>query len=151
MAIKFSISHAERLMPVSSLVAQLAQGASLNSNILSQRRKHSKSYLFTEKEADQHDLESIHALGVNGLLQLSSLDHSLRAYEQALFSDAVKDVDRTLLSADADAELSKNIAGFLTKLGPHLLEPPTGKVIEWLVKRFRYVTICYAEIFLPKD
>jgi U3 small nucleolar RNA-associated protein 10 len=122
---------------VSSLLAQLAQGASLNSDILLQRKKYSESYLFTGREADQFDLESIHALAVNGLIQLSTLNPSLRTYEETLFSDAMKGVDRTLLSADSIAELDKNIAAFLRLLGPYLMEPPTGKVIEWLVRRFR--------------
>jgi U3 small nucleolar RNA-associated protein 10 len=122
---------------VSSLVAQLAQNASLNSNRLLQKRKNRESYLFTGREADEHDLDTIHALGVNGLIQLSSLNQSIRVYEEVLFSHSVKGVDRTLLSVDADAELNKNISGLLKLLGPYLMEPPTGKVIEWLVKRFR--------------
>jgi len=124
---------------VSSLVAQLAQNASLNSALLLPRRKTSESYLFTGREAERHDLESVHALGVNGFLQLASLSPALCKYEDTLFSDTVKGVDRTLLSVEANAELDKNIAGFLKFLGPYLMDAPTGKVIEWLVRRFRCV------------
>ena len=126
---------------VSSLVAQLAQSASLNSALLvdRSRRKSGESYLFTGREADQHDLESIHALGVNGLLHLASLSSALRPFEESLFSDASKVMDRTLLSADANVQLDKTIAAFLSLLGPYLMEIPTGKVLEWLVRRFRCV------------
>ncbi|KAJ7756261.1 hypothetical protein B0H16DRAFT_696293 [Mycena metata] len=124
---------------VSSLAAQLAKGASLNTNLLvdRSRRKASESYLFTGREADQHDLESIYALGVNGFLQLTSLNAAFREFEGPLFSDGSRDADRTLLSSEAISQLDASIASFLALLGPYLIEAPTGKVIEWLVRRFR--------------
>jgi U3 small nucleolar RNA-associated protein 10 len=131
----------------SSLAAQLAQSASLNSALLvdRSRRKAVESYLFTGHEADAHDLESIHALASNGLIQLSVLNSSLTKFERHLFSDSVKDLDRTLLGIQANAELDRNIDSFLAMLGPYLLDPPTGKVLEWLVRRFRYVYHSYLE------
>lgn len=130
---------------VSSLAAQLAQHASLNTALLvdKSRRKSGESYLFTGREADQHDLESVHALGINGLLQLASLSPILRPFEDSLFSDAAKATDRTLQPAEANAELDKHLAAFLRLLGPFLLEAPTGKIIEWLVRRFRYVLMTH--------
>ncbi|KAJ7042839.1 hypothetical protein C8F04DRAFT_1251651 [Mycena alexandri] len=124
---------------VSSLAAQLAKGASLNTNLLvdRSRRKASESYLFTGREADQHDLESIYALGVNGFIQLTSLNAAFREFEGPLFSEGSKDADRTLLSSEAISQLDASIASFLALLGPYLIEAPTGKVLEWLVRRFR--------------
>jgi U3 small nucleolar RNA-associated protein 10 len=124
---------------VSSLAAQLAQNASLNRSLLvdRSRRGSSESYLFTGREADQHDLESIYALGYNGLLQLMSMDAEFEEYEFSLFSSAAKTNDRTLLSYEEDAQLHATISSFLLALGPYLLEAPAGKVLEWLVRRFR--------------
>ncbi|KAG6902641.1 hypothetical protein C0995_013766 [Termitomyces sp. Mi166 len=124
---------------MSSLAAQLAQNASLNAALLvdRSRRKQAESYLFTGREADQHDLESIHALGVNGLLQLALLNPELRKYEDQLFSEYAKATDRTLLPLEANVELDVGIAAFLGLLGPYVMEAPTGKVLEWLVRRFR--------------
>ena len=124
---------------MSSLAAQLARTASLNTALLvdRSRRKAAESYLFTGHEADQHDLESIHALGINGLLQLASLQPALRKFTETLFSEHAKATDRTLLSSDANTELDVSIMGCLTLLGPYLMEMPTGKVLEWLVRRFR--------------
>ncbi|KAK0237018.1 armadillo-type protein [Armillaria nabsnona] len=123
----------------SSLARQLAQGASLNSALLvdRSRRKAGESYLFTGGEADLHDLESIHALGTNGFLQLVSITPALSKFEGPLFSDASKETDRTLLPAEALAKLDETIGAFLVQLGPYLMEAPTGKIIEWLVRRFR--------------
>lgn len=124
---------------MSSLAAQLAQHASLNSALLvdRSRRKPTSSYLFADKEADQHDLESIYALAVNAFIQLSSISPSLRSYEDQLFSDQAKATDRTLLSTEANDELDEAIGKFLALLGPHLMEAPAGRVVEWLVRRFR--------------
>ncbi|KAJ7630018.1 hypothetical protein DFH06DRAFT_704991 [Mycena polygramma] len=124
---------------VSSLAAQLAKGASLNTTLLvdRSRRKAAESYLFTGRDADQHDLESIYALGVNGFIQLTTLNVAFREFEGPLFSDGSRETDRTLLSADAMAQLDAAIAGVLSLLGPYLIEAPTGKVLEWLVRRFR--------------
>lgn len=124
---------------MSSLAAQLAQSASLNTTLLADRsrRKAGESYLFTGREADQHDLESIHSLGVNGLLQLALLNPALRKLEDKLFSEHAKSTDRTLLSSEANVELDASITTCLALLGPYLMETPTGKVLEWLVRRFR--------------
>ncbi|TFY70773.1 hypothetical protein EVG20_g2223 [Dentipellis fragilis] len=124
---------------VTSLAAQLAQNTSLNSALLvdRSRRKPTASYLFTGRDADQHDLDSIHALASNAFLQLRQLSPALYTYEAILFSDAAKGVDRTLLQADAAKELDANIKAALSLLGPYLMEAPTAKVLEWLVRRFR--------------
>ena len=131
---------------VSSLAAQLAQGASLNSALLvdKSRRKPTESYLFTPKEAHQHDLDSIYALGSNGFTQLATLEPSLRSYDNSLFSDQARALDITLQPAEVVAKLNETLNAFLPLLGPYLLENPTGRVMEWLVRRFRYVfgTFC---------
>ena len=80
----------------SSLAAQLSQTASLNASLFvdRSRRKPTQSYLFTGHEADQHDLDSIHALGSNGLMQLAILNVSLGKFEDTLFSDAANGGER---------------------------------------------------------
>ncbi|EKM52689.1 uncharacterized protein PHACADRAFT_101069 [Phanerochaete carnosa HHB-10118-sp] len=123
----------------SALAQQLAQSASLNTALLvdRSRRKPTPSYLFTSREADHHDLESIHALAVNAFFRLKTVEPALSAYEDALFSVAAEAADRTLQNAEANARLDANLDSFLPLLGPYLLETPTGKIIEWLVRRFR--------------
>ena len=124
-----------------SLATQLAQGASLNSVLLLDRarRNPTQSYLFTGREADNHDLESIHALAWNALVQLRQWKPALQSYETLLFSDAAKGLDRTLIPADEAKELDAKISAFLPLLGKDLMEMPIGRVLEWLVRRFRCV------------
>ena len=123
----------------SSLAAQLAQGASVNSTLLADRskRKYAESYLFTGKEADHHDLYSVHALALNGFTHLRSVNPTFRTFEQTLFSDTAKGIDRTLLTKEKAEDLSLTIGRFLRALGPYLLDAPSGKILEWLVRRFR--------------
>ena len=126
----------------SSLASQLVQNASLNAALLNpNRRRPTESYLFSAKEAAQHDLDAIYAIGNNGFTQLMPLEPLLKQFERSLFSDAAKNTDRTLLNAEANEELNKQIASLLPLLGPFLLDAPTGRVIEWLVRRFRYVHV----------
>ncbi|KAJ3515006.1 hypothetical protein NLJ89_g2035 [Agrocybe chaxingu] len=122
-----------------SLSAQLAQNASLNASLLVDRskRKPTVSYLFTGREADQHDLDAIHALGVNSLLHLASVSPGLEKYEEILFSERARETDRTLLTKENAEELDKAIEDFLLLLGPYLMEAPATRILEWLVRRFR--------------
>lgn len=123
----------------SSLATQLAQTASLNAALLVDRtrRKPTQSYLFTGREADNHDLESIYALALNAFIQFRQWDPSIQRYEDTLFSDAAKGLDRTLLPAVEAKELDGKISTFLPLLGKDLMEMPTGRLLEWLVRRFR--------------
>src|ERR1700722_65854 len=130
----------------SSLAEQLSKSASLNAALLADRsrRKFIESYLFTNREAERHDLDSIHALASNGFIQLSNLNQSFKTFESILFSDAVKSLDRTLLAKEESVELDRKVYHFLGLLGPYLLEAPTGKVLEWMVRQLRYVFRSFA-------
>lgn len=139
---------------MSALASQLAASTSLNASLLQDRSKkrHTESYLFTGRDADLHDLDAVHAIAASAFTQLRALspalssesvrvgpDGSPRAvdFEHALFSDAARALDRTLQTPDLNADLDHNINAFLPLLGPWLMDSPTTKVLEWLVRRFR--------------
>lgn len=123
----------------SAFATQLAQTASLNAAALStsKRKPLTQSYLFTAKEASNQDLDSIFAIASNGFLQLRTVVPKLGDLEDALFSEKAKVTDRTLLSQDVAEVLNARISDALKLLGPHIMEAPTGKILEWLVRRFR--------------
>ena len=140
----------------SLLAAQLAASTSLNTSLLQDRSKKrpTESYLFTGKDADAHDLDSIYALACTAFTHLRSLSPAFASksiklgsddppllvdFEQVLFSDAARALDRTLQTPQVNANLDRNINAFLALLAPWLMEVPSSKVIEWLVRRFRYV------------
>lgn len=128
---------------MSSLAAQLAQHTSLNTFLLADRskRKPTASYLFTGKSADDHDLEAIHALAVNALISLASIEPKLssRKFEDVIFSEGAKDTDRTLLTPERVKEVNECLEEFLALLGPYLMQPVVARILEWLVRRFRCV------------
>jgi hypothetical protein len=145
----------------SALASQLAISASLNASLLeahTSKRRRTESYLFTGRDADLHDLDAIHALSSNAFAQLCSLSPVFSArtiklgsdgsslsvdFDQTLFSEAARNTDRTMQSRDANANLDSTLNTFLSLLGPWLMEAPTSKVLEWLVRRFRSVgSIC---------
>ncbi|KAJ8583913.1 hypothetical protein M405DRAFT_936925 [Rhizopogon salebrosus TDB-379] len=139
----------------SALASQLAISASLNASLLeahTSKRRRTESYLFTGRDADLHDLDAIHALSSNAFAQLCSLSPVFSArtiklgsdgsslsvdFDQTLFSEAARNTDRTMQSRDVNANLDSTLNTFLSLLGPWLMEAPTSKVLEWLVRRFR--------------
>lgn len=91
-----------------------------------------QSYLFTAKEAAQHDLESLHALALSAL----PADTDLIRFSK-LFGDSSKDLDRALLTKEDNEKLNKLIKDYLALLSPNLLSARSGRILEWLVRRFR--------------
>ncbi|KAF5392137.1 hypothetical protein D9757_003220 [Collybiopsis confluens] len=128
-----------------ALASQLATQASQNAQILLERSrtrgKHAtvESYLFpNSREAAEHDLDSIYALGRSGFDALSILNPRIASYEDQLFSYHAKTLDRTLLPSESVNDLDEALEGCLKELGAFLLEGnAASKIIEWLVRRFR--------------
>ncbi|KAJ3215399.1 HEAT repeat-containing protein 1 [Dinochytrium kinnereticum] len=104
--------------------------------------KHAASVLFTQKEAAEIDLESAYAIGCNGLASLVELDTRFAAYEETLFSERFKSMDRNLLELivfqdkNENANLDRLISSFLRLLSRFFLQSPSMKAIEWIVRRF---------------
>lgn len=124
---------------MSSLAAQLASIASLDSHRLKQAKQSSTaaSYLFTPTEAAQHDFQTIHSLGSNGFEELKELDNTLEEFEEDVFGEAAKTTDRLLLPLEENRRLGLTLDRFLGRLSRHIPLRAAAKVIEWLVRRFR--------------
>ncbi|KAG9005674.1 snoRNA-binding rRNA-processing protein utp10 [Tulasnella sp. JGI-2019a] len=124
----------------SALATQLSQNVSLNAELLGnirRQRHYGFTYLFSSQEAAEHDLDSICALGQNGFAALCVLDPTLEEVGRDIFSNAARAVDRTVIPPEQLVALQEVIARFMWKLSKYLMEPPAGKVLEWLVRRYR--------------
>ncbi|KAI8096220.1 uncharacterized protein BX664DRAFT_290957 [Halteromyces radiatus] len=120
-----------------SLQQQLSKiGTADLKNVTETSRKYKASFLFTEKEAADQDLETIYSLAHNGFLELVNLNSSFTPYETTLFSDKSKSVNRILLTQKENDQLNTSISSFLQQLSPYFLLNPAGKVLEWLIRRF---------------
>jgi U3 small nucleolar RNA-associated protein 10 len=124
---------------MSSLATQLHNIASLDASRLTSRGGHpsSKSYLFPPKTAASHDLDSIYALAQSGYEELVSLDPGFEDFEDELFSERSRRVDRMLLNKEENAKLGRVLEKCLRRLGRWIGIMAGGKCIEWLVRRFR--------------
>ncbi|KAE9407069.1 hypothetical protein BT96DRAFT_987019 [Gymnopus androsaceus JB14] len=142
-----------------ALASQLALQASQNAQILLDRSrtrgKHAsvESYLFANsRDASEHDLDSIFALGRSGFEALSILNPRFGIYEEQLFSYYARNVDRTLLTPEAARELDSALEGCLQEMGAYLMESAASKVLEWFVRRFRineFNVRAVVALFLP--
>jgi len=96
------------------------------------------SILFTEKEAATIDLQTLHSIGVNGLLELKKFDARFGTFESNLFAPASVELDRELQTEDVNRKLDKTIEHFLLLLSPFMLLKPAHKAFEYLLRRHRY-------------
>ncbi len=82
-------------------------------------------------------MDSIFALGQNGFTALCSIDPVLEDLGKDVFSNAAKGVDRTVVPPEQLEGLKGVLEAFVRRLSGYILDGPTGKVLEWLVRRFR--------------
>ena len=95
------------------------------------------SLLFGPKEAADIDIETVYALGTNGLEELINIDQSFSQFETSLFQESCKDFERTVQTAEILQDLDEKISIFLRRLSPYFLLKPAQKCLEWLIRAFR--------------
>ncbi|KAL7317698.1 snoRNA-binding rRNA-processing protein utp10 [Mucor circinelloides] len=123
---------------MSSLKQQLKKIGTLDlRNVSEASRKTKASFLFSAREAADQDLETIYSIAYNGIMELVILDEKFSAFEKTLFSEGMKSVDRILQTKEENEKLDASINAFLSQLSPYFLLKPSGKVLEYLIRRFR--------------
>ncbi|RCI07051.1 HEAT repeat-containing protein 1 [Rhizopus stolonifer] len=121
-----------------SLKQQLKKIGTLDlRNVSESSRKTRPSFLFTPREAADQDLETIYSIAYNGIMELVILDDKFASFEKTLFSERMKSVDRVLQTKEENDKLNSSINAFLCQLSPYFLLKPSGKVLEYLIRRFR--------------
>lgn len=123
---------------MSSLKQQLKKIGTLDlRNVSEASRKTKASFLFSAREAADQDLETIYSIAYNGIMELVILDEKFSPFEKTLFSEKMKSVDRILQTKEENDKLDASINAFLCQLAPYFLLKPSGKVLEYLIRRFR--------------
>ena len=123
---------------MSSLAKQLQQlqiPGGLPSTVTKTSKK--ASLLFEAKEAADIDNETIFSIGINGLEELKVIEPGFSTFDNSLFGDTSKSLERTLQSKEVNEKLDKHISKFLQYLSPYFLLKPAHKVLEWLIRRFQ--------------
>lgn len=124
---------------MSSLAQQLQGIASIDASRLTSRTgaPSSKSYLFDLTEAAQQDLDAVWAIAQEGYEQLCSLDSEMLEFEEEIFAERTKRVDRMMLTKEENRVLDVVLERCLRRLGRWIGVMAGGKCLEWLVRRFR--------------
>ncbi|XP_078352830.1 HEAT repeat-containing protein 1-like isoform X2 [Oculina patagonica] len=124
---------------MSSLAKQLKQLQIPGSVPSTATAKASKkvSLLFESKEAADIDNETVFSIGLNGLEELKVIEPAFSTFDNSLFGDTSKSLERALQSKDVNEKLDKHISKFLQYLSPYFLLKPAQKVLEWLIRRFQ--------------
>ncbi len=124
------------VLTMTSLATQLQSIASIDASRLTSKFgvPSSKSYLFPPKIAASHDLDAIFSLAQSGYD-----DPGMEEFEDDLFSESARRVDRMMLNREENDKLNTTLERCLRRLGRWIGIMAGGKCIEWLVRRFRYV------------
>ncbi|XP_018616676.2 HEAT repeat-containing protein 1 [Scleropages formosus] len=99
-------------------------------------RKDVASLLFDPKEAASIDRDTFFALGCTGLEELLGIESAFEEFQETLFSQASKGLERSVQTKEVNQKLDASISLFLTRLSPYFLLKPAQKCIEWLIHRF---------------
>lgn len=128
----------------SSLAAQLSQIAATSTNQLdlkAQKAAHSQSLIFEKSVAKSQDFNTIYRLCYEGFEELCLLDSRFAEFGRSIFSEQSKTEDRTEMTSDQNKQLDNVLESFLALVGARLLLNPAVKAVDWLIRRFRCVSI----------
>nr|XP_011470044.1 PREDICTED: uncharacterized protein At3g06530 isoform X2 [Fragaria vesca subsp. vesca] len=104
----------------------------------SQKRPFTRpSILFDPKEAADIDIDTIFAIGVQGLELLVSTDERFRNFKNDLFSYQSKELDRELMGKEENKSIDVSISKFLRLLSGHFELPSSLKTLEYLIRRYK--------------
>jgi U3 small nucleolar RNA-associated protein 10 len=122
----------------SSLTSQLAHiGTVDRQRLQAATSKFRPSFLFPPRQAASLSNEDIHSLGYNGFLALLAQDSRFDSFDGPIFGEKAKVTDRGLLSQEENAKLDTGLNSLIRLLASRFLLKSAGKVLEWLVRRFR--------------
>uniref|UniRef100_A0A8C4TAF2 HEAT repeat-containing protein 1 n=1 Tax=Erpetoichthys calabaricus TaxID=27687 RepID=A0A8C4TAF2_ERPCA len=99
-------------------------------------RKEIASLLFYPKQAASIDRDTFYAIGCTGLEELIGIENAFEQFEETLFSQASKSLERSVQSREVNKQLDEQISLFLTLMSPYFMLKPAHKCLEWLIHRF---------------
>lgn len=127
----------------SSLSAQLSQIAAKSTHQLdlkAQKALHAQSLIYEKSVAGSQTFDTVYQICYEGFLELCSLDSRFKQFQHTIFSEQSKTEERTQLSQSQNETLDRVLEDFLALVGARLLLTPAVKAVDWLIRRFRYVT-----------
>jgi len=129
---------------LSKQLAAIAASSSHQLNLKAQRVAHGKSLLFDSKIAVSQDFDTLYQICLEGWEDLCQIDNRFLVFGNNLFSEHSKDQERGQMTAVQNKALDLAIQSFLGLASSRLLLKPAQKAVEWLIRRFQYVSLCLA-------
>lgn len=87
------------------------------------------------------DLDTIVGMAENGVAELAQLDGRLAVLKDTLLSPAiVRGASRDMRTKSENKAQDAMLEGVLRKLSPYFTLPAAHKVMEYLIRRFAYVS-----------
>ncbi|XP_050386752.1 uncharacterized protein At3g06530 isoform X2 [Argentina anserina] len=115
----------------------------------SQKRPFTRpSILFDPKQAADIDVDTIFAVGLQGLELLVSADERFRNFKNDLFSYQSKELDRELMVKEENKRIDASISKFLRLLSGHFELPSSLKTLEYLIRRYKIYVYNIDELVL---
>ncbi|KAK9913977.1 hypothetical protein M0R45_037776 [Rubus argutus] len=106
------------------------------------------SILFDPKEAADIDIDTIFAIGLQGLELLISTDERFRNFKNDLFSYQSKELNRELMGVEENKRIDASISKYLRLLSGLFELPSSLKTLEFLVRRYKIHLYNFEELIL---
>ena len=81
-------------------------------------------------------MSAIIYLGTNGIAELQAIDPVFDDYQEVLFGESTMTFQRSMQTAEVNAQIDETIESFLQRLTPYCLLKPAQKALEWLIYRY---------------
>ena len=121
-------------------LAVIAANSTQQLDLKAQKVAHAKSLLFDPKDAANQSFDTIYQICHEGFQELCMLDNRFTPFSRNLFSQQSKVEDRTQMTAKENEELDAVLQSFLGLISAKILLKPAHKAVEWLIRRFRFVS-----------
>lgn len=86
-------------------------------------------------------MDTIYQICIEGYEELCQVDNRFTRYRSSVFGPQSLREDRMQMTKTEDNDLNVVLESFLALVGSRLLLKPALKSVEWLVRRFRSVSI----------
>lgn len=68
---------------------------------------------------------------------MQAIDPVFDAYQEVLFGESTMTFQRSVQTAEVNAQIDETVESFLQRLTPYCLLKPAHKALEWLIFRYK--------------
>jgi hypothetical protein len=122
-------------------LAAVAMSGARQLDLKAQKEAHAKSLFWDVQQAARQGFNELYGTCINQFRVLLNFAPHLAVYEETIFHGNSISVDRDLLLAEENEKLDQTIEAMLVDLTPFIAQKSGQYALEWLIRRFRFVTV----------